>query len=113
MEFPSDRNPPLTILPKVNQIPPSFPWAELMTQTAAAPFWEQCCLLWTLLVANPGLPDRDSHSQVLSNLQNLYRGIRIVLSPEVTPISPLDHSVVESLRIFVVEYLAHIGRALG
>lgn len=113
MEFRFDRIAPLTTFPKVNQIPPSFAWAQQMTQTAAAPFWEQCCLLWTLLVADPGLPDRDSHSQVLSSLQNLYRGILVVISPEVTPISPLDHSVVESLRIFVVEYLAHIGRALG
>lgn len=102
----------LTIPPKVSPIP-SLSRAHLMTQTAAAPFWEQCCLLWTMLATNPLLPDRESHSQVLNDLQNLYRAVHYVVSPEINLVTPLDHSVIESVRVFVVEHLAHVGRALG
>lgn len=62
---------------------------------------------------NPLLPDRDSHRNLLSNLHNLHRAVRYVISPEITLVTALDHSVIESLRIFVVEHLAHIARALG
>lgn len=50
---------------------------------------------------------------MLSNLQSLYRTVSIVVSPEVTPVTQLDHSVLESVRLFVVEHLAHVARALG
>lgn len=111
-EHPSNPATELTIPPKVSPLP-YVSQGKLTTQTAAGPFWEQCTLLWTSIVENPLLPDRDTHRILLSNLHNLYRAVRYVISPEITLVTALDHSVIESVRIFVVEHLARIARALG
>lgn len=64
------------------------------------------------VVRSKSTPPRPrQHSLVLSNLQNLYCAVYHVISPELTPATPLDHSAVESVRVFVVEHLAHIARA--
>lgn len=70
-------------------------------------------MLWTSLAADPRLPDRDSHHELLGNMENLYRAVHLVVSPEIVPVTLLDHSVVEMIRIFVVEHLTHIARVLG
>lgn len=111
-EHPPTLVPELMIPPKVSPLP-SLSQGKLTIHTAAGPFWDQCSLLWTSIVENPLLPDRDSHRNLLSNLHNLHRAVRYVISSEITLVTALDHSVIESLRIFVVEHLAHIARALG